>query len=500
MFGSTLLAVDEHALGRRDTAQLQSYFPTRGNERALAFVEADGDAAFRGLAGDPAPGVLTLFVPETVPGILVDRGFSFALARVDEQCQRVDRLLAGMGGVRPYRDGRVCFYVEGRFAEGCVCQDVGRSFEALAAVVVEPDAFGQVDVAVFDAGAGYGRDQESVAQQELVIRRKGGLVFRILEQEGAQYRCACPVALVEERVEVGEEPLAELDHLPAHRLVGFSERPGLLATGPNGGVVAAVRLEDPELVPAGQKLSVRVAPESSDIYAGPRDAGKSEVLQLRHAHPQVLPPAGVVPGPVHGVALQTSVPCAGDHERPLVRPQGEESLPGGAGHQGTVGVVDLGVPPGLAGSATGMNHIIRHRGPRWYKERRLVHVAPDPRHSRIGQNSLVLAPPPARLRVGEVGEGAHAGPDGILVLLPVARLAVEILRPSLGVDGVILVYLHAGVDDGDDAEALFSQVGDQTLRVGEARFVPRKHSVAVHVMDVQVVTSQGMSRSRKPRA
>src|SRR5215218_2164460 len=158
-----LLAVHEDALGRRDTAQLQPYLLAHGDERALAFAEADGNAAFRGLARDSAPGVLTLCVPEPVPGILVDCGFSFTLVRVDQQCQRVDRLLAGMGRIRPHRDGSICLYVEGRFAEGCVCQDVNRPFETLATVVVEPGARGQVDVAVLDAGPGYGGDEEGVA-------------------------------------------------------------------------------------------------------------------------------------------------------------------------------------------------------------------------------------------------------------------------------------------------------------------------------------------------
>ncbi len=91
-----------------------------------------------------------------------------------------------------------------------------------------------------------------------------------------------------------------------------------------------------------------------------------------------------------------------------------------------------------------------------------------------------------RLGVGEVREGADAGPDGVVVLLALARLAVEVPLAALDVDGVILVGLHPGVDDGDDAETLFAQVGDQTLRVGEAFLVPGEDAIAVHVVDVQV--------------
>src|SRR5919112_2275922 len=298
------------------------YLPTLGDERTLAFTEADGNPAVRGLAGDPAPGVLTFFVTEAVPLILVECGFSLTLVRVDQQRQRIVRPLARVGSIRAHRNGRISSYIEGRFAQGCVSQDVGRPGKALAAVVVEPGALGQIHGAVLDTGAGYGGNEEGVAEQELVVGRVGILVGGVLEQERAQDRRARPVALFEERVEVGEESLAKFDHIPAHRLVGFAEGPRLLAAGPNRGVVAAVKLEGSELRPAGQKLSVRVAPESSHVDTGPGDAGEGEVLELWHAHPQVLPPAGVIPGPVHGVALQTGVPGAGDHERPLVRPQG----------------------------------------------------------------------------------------------------------------------------------------------------------------------------------
>src|SRR5215203_2071781 len=172
----------------------------------------------------------------------------------------------------PHRNGRISLYIEGGLAQGRVRQDVDRPFEPLAAVVVKPGALGQVDVAVLDTGTGYGGDEQGVTEQELVVGRVGRLVGGVLEQEGAQDRRACPVALVEERVEVGEESLAKFDHLPAYRLVGLAEGPGLLAAGPYGSVVAAVRLEDPEFCPAGQELSVRVAPESSHVDPGPGDA------------------------------------------------------------------------------------------------------------------------------------------------------------------------------------------------------------------------------------
>src|SRR5215218_7905345 len=220
-----LLIVDAYTLRRCDAPQLQTHLPALGYERALALTDPDGNAVVRGLAGDPAPGILTFLIAEAVSRILIECGFSLTLGRVDEQRQRVVRPLVRVGRVRPHRNGRISLYVEGGLAQGSVGQDMGWPFEALATVVVEPGTLGQVDVAV-----------------------------------------------VEERVEVGEESLAKFDHLPAHRLVGLAEGPGLLTARPYRGVVAAVRLEDPEFCPAGQELSVRVAPESSHVDPGPGDA------------------------------------------------------------------------------------------------------------------------------------------------------------------------------------------------------------------------------------
>src|SRR5215212_4504991 len=481
-----LLAVHENSLRRRDATQLQAHLFALGNERALAFANADGDALVRRLTGDHSPRVLSFCVSEAVSRIFVKHGFSRTRGGVDEQHQGIRRPLVRVGCFRTHRCHGIRLDVEGGLAEGRVRQEMYGAVEAFAAPVVEPGALGQVDVPVLDAGAGYRGYEEGVAEQELVVCGVGRLVLGVLEQEGAQDRGSRPVALFEERVQVRKQPLAELYHLPANGLVGLAEDPRLLAAGTQSGVVAAEGLEDPELVPAGEELAVRVAPEAADVDPGPSDAGEGEVLELGHAHPQVLPPGGVVSRPLHGVALQSGVAGAGDHERTLVGTQGKEAFTGGAGHEGAVGVVDLGVPPGLARPSAGVDHVVRHRGPIRDKERRLVHVAPDPCHSCVGENTLVLAPPLARLGVGEVREGAHAGPDGIVVLIPIARLAVQVFVPAICIDGVVLVHFHSGVYDSNDAKALLAEVGDQTLRVGEAVPVPGEDPVAVHVVDVEV--------------
>jgi hypothetical protein len=131
---------------------------------------------------------------------------------------------------------------------------------------------------MLDAGTGYRGDEQGIAEEELVVGGVGGLVLRILEEEGAQDGGAACVALLEEGVEVGDQALSELEHLAAHRLERLPESPRLLAAGAYGGVVAAEGLEDAELRPARQELAVRVAPEAADVHPGPGDAGEPQVL------------------------------------------------------------------------------------------------------------------------------------------------------------------------------------------------------------------------------
>src|ERR687894_46864 len=141
-------------------------------------------------------------------------------------------------------------------------EDVGRAIETFPGPELDPRALRQVDVAVLDAWPEDGGDEDGVAQEELVVRCVGRLVLGVGEEEWAQDRGTRPVALLEERVEVGEEALAELDHLAAHPLVGLAEGPGLLAAGAYGCVVAAERLEDAHLCPAGEKLAVAIVKEN----------------------------------------------------------------------------------------------------------------------------------------------------------------------------------------------------------------------------------------------
>src|SRR3712207_3259919 len=131
-----------------------------GDEGALTFSEPDRDFTAQDLADDAPAGVLPIFVAEAVAGVLVERGLGGALGRVHEERQGICGSLADVVHLGPHRYGGVGADVEDRLSQGRVREYVGRAVEALAGPVVEPGTLRQVDVAVLDAGAGYGGDEE----------------------------------------------------------------------------------------------------------------------------------------------------------------------------------------------------------------------------------------------------------------------------------------------------------------------------------------------------
>ena len=56
-----------------------------------------------------------------------------------------------------------------------------------------------------------------------------------------------------------------------------------------------------------------------------------------------------------------------------------------------------------------------------HEQRRLVHVAPHARDAGVDERPVMVAPPLARARVGEVRERAQPGPDDVAELVAVAR-------------------------------------------------------------------------------
>jgi hypothetical protein len=111
------------------------------------------------------------------------------------------------------------------------------------------------------------------------------------------------------------------------------------------------------------------------------------------------------------VALHAGPSRAGDDHRTFVRAQAEQALARGADHLHPVEVVRLAVitaaPFQTVADGAG-NRPVATVG----EGCRLVHVVPETRDTRFHERAVQLAPPGARLRVGEIGEGGEAGPDG----------------------------------------------------------------------------------------
>jgi hypothetical protein len=344
--------------------------PSRGPMRSLPAV-----------AFERAPRVGAVLVRVAVARVLVERGAGRARrpARGDPQRQLVGRR-AGVRERRPQRDRRVGARVQRGPAERGVRDHMHRPVDALAGEPVHPRPLGDVDLAVLAAGARDRRQHQVAAEHELVVGRVGDRVVRVLVEQRAQDRRAGAVALLEQRVEVGQQPHAQLEHVAADAGVGLAERPRLLMHRALRRVVAAERLERAELGEAREQLAVAVVEEAADVDADPREPGQAEVLELGHAHPQVLPPRRVVAGPVHRVALEAGVAGAADHERAAVRPRREEALARRLGHQRAVEVVDLPVQP-RRGVAR-VHDVLGHRRLLGDEQRRLVHVAPHARDAR----------------------------------------------------------------------------------------------------------------------
>src|ERR1700694_238648 len=131
--------------------------------------------------------------------------------------------------------------------------------------------------------------------------------MRISPEQRTQNGRSGAVTFLEQRVQIWQKPLAQLEHVAADGFVGFPKPPRLLAERRFLRVVARERLEDSELRPAGKQLAGGVSVVATDVDARPANAREPEVLQLREAHGQVFPRGRVIAGPEQGMALYAGV-------------------------------------------------------------------------------------------------------------------------------------------------------------------------------------------------
>ena len=226
------------------------------------------------------------------------------------------------------------------------------------------------------------------------------------------------------------------------------------------------------------------SPRSRRRRRPPRRPGQPEVLELRHRHPQVLPPRRVVARPVHRVALEARVAGARDDKRAALRPQRPDPRASAWAIHWPYEVVDLRVQP-------------RPPSPWWTTSSGIVDWLGTNRVGSFMSHQMPATPASssrewwsphhARVRgLVKSGKAQMPGPDDVAVLLARGVLQKRSALAALEIDLVAGVDLHARVDNRDHPEALVAERRDQPRGIREAFVVPREDAVAVHVVDVEV--------------
>src|SRR6266498_1118877 len=96
---------------------------------------------------------------------------------------------------------------------------------------IVPCARWQVDVAMLTAGVVNRCRHQRRPQQHLVVEWVGGWVVREVVEQWPQHGDPTLRRLPEERVEVGEQPIAQPQELAANCLDAWAEAPGLVGLG-----------------------------------------------------------------------------------------------------------------------------------------------------------------------------------------------------------------------------------------------------------------------------
>ena len=290
---------------------------------------------------------------------------------------------------------------------------------------------------------------------------------------------------MEQRVDVGHEPVTPLKRPPAGRLHLRPERPRLLIDVALGRVRPGEWEERPKAHPASEELAVAVICEAANIRPGKRLSREPEVDRHRDRHVQVLPCRGVIPGPCRAVPLTAKIVRAREHKGSLAGVGIHHALARRTDHLHAVHIVVAPVVAHAAQLGVGIVDIgLGHRLGLNIEHGRLVHVVPDAvdvvRHELLVQTG----PPLADLLVEVVGEHTHARPDLARVGLSLGVLDPHIVLGARVVDEVSLFPLHAGVDHPDVAEADRVEVVVEPLGIGELLIIKGENPVAVHVIDV----------------
>ena len=203
-------------------------------------------------------------------------------------------------------------------------------------------------------------------------RRRG---TRTATGAGSAHRCGVPSSNT--RVQVRDQPLAQLEHVADVRFVWLAEGPRLLGMGvprPSGCGRTAERCRTPSSVPAARRWRRR---RSRRRRRPPRRSPTSPrfcscgMLIHRCSHQDELSPVQC-----SAWRCRPAKPDARDHERPALRPQPTQPFARGPRHELAVQVVHLR-RAARAFAVAVMRDVVWQRLRRRHEHRGLVHVAPD---------------------------------------------------------------------------------------------------------------------------
>ena len=376
--------------------------------------------------------------------------------------------------------------------------------------------FGQVDIPPGGVLLVHRRNQDALADHDLVLDLRGKLVRREGERQRHAVHTIAQRGLHVLAVQVRQQAVAQLEHIRKDVLAREGIR--LLPAGACRRVVAQQRGENAQPVPPQHQILGRVAAEAADVGACIQEAAHIQRRQHVQAEQDVAPPRAVVAHPDAAVAVHPNRRRTGVHQNALVRLQSVERLARRAGHviaeqvvylvvahpaflrvvveklvvalvvgqlrhlvlELEVGVdVQIHLAVGVDVLEGLLQRLLR------IEDRRLVHIVPEALDALIQQHFIVVAEPAARVGVEHIGEVDAPRPDarheGLAVLL---RAEIAVLDAFL-VDVVARLDLDARVDDGHKMHALRLHLGGQLRQIGERLGVDGEVLVAVHIVDVK---------------
>ncbi|QBZ61881.1 hypothetical protein PoMZ_08839 [Pyricularia oryzae] len=373
---------------------------------------------------------------------------------------------------------------------------VGRVEVQPALVVVVAGVLGQVDLGAVDAGLVDAADEQRVAKQVLGLTVGQGLVgpdlgVALVAPAGpALRRDGGQVALEGERVDVGDHGVAPLDGL-AHEVGDARVHPGLddVADGVVGrrgleAVDGEARRHAADLDPAEQQLRVGLrALEAANVVAEAVDEREHGVEGDGVGAAHAVPAGGVVAAPrAAGVAHGAGRRAAGQHERPLVGPDGEHGVVRGLavelGVEGAAPHADLGAGAQLGGYVLGHQvGLVQLALPGVVGDDVLVVVVPHAVDALLGQLLDAVEPPVIAGPGGEVDVAAVVTltTAGTPELGDSRGAGLRVLEQTTGVPELLVLGVagnQVGLDVGDQAHAVAVVLLDPGLGVGEAEPVP----------------------------